>query len=175
MITATVLVVFAVLALLLLVIVARGRAAAVNDISGLAEKASPVDIAAFRNLIDSGEEEYLRRELPPADFRRIHRERLLVAVEYLRAVAQNAAVLLRLGEAARRSADPEVAAAGQELVNNALTLRLYVLMAGARFYAGIVFPGMRLPQGRIASTYEDLTNTVSRLGRLQQSRLAGAA
>ncbi|MFZ0802262.1 MAG: hypothetical protein WAN70_08850, partial [Terriglobales bacterium] len=48
-----------------------------------------VDLRAFRNLTDPEEEEYLRLNLPPADFRRIQRERLRAAVEYIRCAAFN--------------------------------------------------------------------------------------
>src|SRR5215467_2346300 len=96
----------------------RGRSAAVTDLSDIERLTKPVDLEAFRNLVDPEEEEYLRSNLSAADFRSVQRERLLAAVDYMTGVSRNAAVLLRLGELARRSSDAEVAVAGQDLVNN---------------------------------------------------------
>jgi len=161
------LVVLAVFALASLFFFARGRSASVKALSDLKEKTRPVDVAAFRNLIDPSEEDYLRANLSRGDFRSIRRERLLAAIEYLRCVSANAAVLVRLGEAARRSENPEIAKAAQDLVNSALILRLNVLAAEAKLYANILIPGLRLSPGTIASSYEKLTGTVTRLGLLQ--------
>ena len=38
--------------------------------SALVQKIEPIDIEAFRNLVDPTENEYLRRRLPAAEFRR---------------------------------------------------------------------------------------------------------
>ena len=170
---ALILVFLAALALAGLFFFARGRSASVNALAELKEQTKPVDIAAFRNLIDPSEEDYLRENLSKPDFRSIRRERLYAAIEYLRCVSANAAVLLRLGEAARKSEDPEVAKAAQELVNSALVLRLNVLAAEAKLYANIVVPGLRLSPGTIAASYENLTGSVTRLGRLQNYVHAG--
>ena len=70
-----------------------------------------VDVDAFRNLIDPAEEEYLRLRLSHSDFRKIHRERLRAAVDYVSGAAHNAALLVRLAEVARSSSDPATAAA----------------------------------------------------------------
>ena len=76
----------------------------------------PVDLAAFRNLMDPCEEEYLRQSLSPATFRAVQRRRLLAAVDYITCVKNNASALLTIGETARLSSDPQVAVAGQQLV-----------------------------------------------------------
>ena len=54
-----------------------------------------VDIEAFANLVDPSEERFLREHLPPAEFRRLHRERLLAAREYLSRVGQNAQLMVQ--------------------------------------------------------------------------------
>lgn len=167
MILTVVLIVISTLALLFLVVVARGRALAVSDVSQLPGRTQPVDLAAFRNLVDPDEEEYLRQNLSPEEFRKIHRERLWAASEYVQCVAKNAAILLRLGEAARRSDDPQVAEAGQQLVNSALRVRVTSLIAQAKLYAGIRLPGVGIPPIRISDSYENLTGDLSRLGHLQ--------
>src|SRR5271169_2783569 len=95
------LVLFSLLALLFLIRLAKGRVlAAADDRTG---HLRPVDIEAFRNLIDPAEAEFLRSRLPPSEFRAIQRERLRAAAEYISSAARNAAVLVRMGEAARLS------------------------------------------------------------------------
>jgi len=126
-----------------------------------------VDVEAFRNLVDPGEEEFLRTNLAPAEFRKIQRERLRAAVEYVSCAAQNAGVLLRLADAGRRSSDPATAEAAEKLVNNALRLRLYALHTIPRLYLSMIFPGTRISPVRIAESYEQMTRQVVLLGCLQ--------
>ena len=95
MIATIILVLVALLALLSLLWLARGRSLAAA-LEHPAEHIRAVDVDAFRNLVDPDEEEFLRTSLPPAEFRRIQRERLRAAVEYVSCAAQNAAILLRL-------------------------------------------------------------------------------
>jgi hypothetical protein len=123
-----------------------------------------VDLRAFRNLVDPEEEEYLRRNLPPADFRRIQRERLRAAVEYIRCAAFNAAVLMQFAEAARRSPDPATAQAAVKLIDNAIRLRTYAFQAIPKLYLAMVFPGRRIPPARVAESYEQMTRQVVLLG-----------
>jgi hypothetical protein len=168
MIVAIILIIASLVALLTILLVGvRGRGQAVADLSELEGRTRPVDLAAFRNLVDPDEEEYLRANLPPPDFRSIRRERLRAAIEYLGCVSENAAVLLRLGEAARRSDELEIAQAGQELVNSALYLRLYVLLASMKLRVGIYLPGVKLAGDRVFDRYEHVTVSVGRLGLLQ--------
>jgi len=146
----------------------RGRSAAVTDLSDIESLTKPVDLEAFRNLVDPEEEEYLRSNLSAADFRSVQRERLLAAVDYMTGVSKNAAVLLRLGELARRSSDAEVAVAGQDLVNNALYLRSYVLLAILKLRLRVLLPGAKMTPGRVLDFYESMTGSVGRLARLQK-------
>ncbi len=87
-------VILSTLALVTLVFLAKGhwfgRAALVPHPSEL----QPIDVEAFRNLIDQSEEAYLRESLHSAEFRRIHRERMMAAVEYLRGAYRNAGILV---------------------------------------------------------------------------------
>jgi hypothetical protein len=119
-----------------------------------------VDLRAFLNLTDPEEEEYLRLNLPAADFRRIQRERLRAAVEYIRCAAFNAAVLMRVAEAARHSADPATVQAAARLIDNAIRLRSYALRAIPKLYLAMVFPGRRFSLTRVTETYEQMTRQV---------------
>jgi hypothetical protein len=123
-----------------------------------------VDLRAFRNLMDPEEEEYLRRALPPADFRRIQRERLRAAVEYIKCAASNAAVLMQFAEAARQSEDPAAAQAALKLIDNAIRLRTYAFQAIPKLYLAMVFPGRRFSPARVAESYELMTRQVVLLG-----------
>lgn len=148
---------------------ARGRAASVMDVVELPGKTQSVDLLAFRNLTDPAEEQYLRDHLPSRTFRAVQRKRLWAAIAYLDAVARNAAVLIRLGEAARQSANPQVAQAGLLLANHALRVRLYATSARARFYAGLLLPGIHISPPAVSDSYEKLTGVAARLGYLQSS------
>ncbi len=152
----------------------RGGGAAVRDITELQGKTQPVDLLAFRNLTSPAEELYLRQHLPARDFRSVQRQRLRAAIAYLDCVSANAAVLLRLGEAARRSPNPQVADAGLALVNHALRVRLYALYARFHFYLALLFPGLKTSPGAVSDFYEKLTGTVQRLGYLQKASVSQA-
>jgi hypothetical protein len=167
MILTSVVVLVAFFALLLIVVLAKGHASADKLLDNPSQHMRSVDIEAFRNLIDPEEEDFLRRNLAAAEFRTIQRERLLAAVEYVAGAAHNAALLLRLGEAARHSADPATAQAAEQLVDNALRLRLYSFQVLARLYVGMIIPGVRTSPVRIAERYEQMTRQVVMLGCLQ--------
>jgi len=128
------------------------------------EQLRPVDLRAFQNLMDPDEEEYLRSNLAPADFRRVQRERLRAAVEYVKGAAFNAGVLMHFAEAARRSSDPVTAQAAVKLTENAIRLRSYAFQVIPKLYLGIVFPGRRISPARVAESYEQMARQVVLLG-----------
>jgi hypothetical protein len=155
------------LALLLLLYLAKGHHATGGDLDELASQLHPIDVDAFRNLIDAREEEFLRQRLPAHEFRSIHRERILAAVGYVWCAAQNAAILIRLGEAAKQDSDPAISAAAGKLVDNALRLRLYAFQAIPRLYLGILLPHTSLKPYFIVETYDTMTRQVVMLGCLR--------
>src|SRR6478609_3962878 len=108
-------VIAALLAALFFIRVSRGHAEAISNLDDLSGRTQPIDLAAFRNLIDPAETAFLRSHLRSQDFRDIHRERTQAAVEYVQRIALNAALLLRLGQAARTNPDPEIAKAAQSM------------------------------------------------------------
>jgi hypothetical protein len=175
MIITIVLVSSGLLALVCLLVLAKGRPGAGGDVEHLAKKLRSVDVDAFRNLTDPDEEEYLRDHLGAGDFRKIRRARMLAAIEYVSCVAQNAAILIRLGDAARRSSSPSTAEAGEKLVDTAIRLRLYAFHAMVKLYLGLVLPGARISPARIAENYEQMTRLVVMLGVFQQAPQGVAA
>jgi hypothetical protein len=125
-----------------------------------------LDIEAFRNLVDPAEEKFLRDNLPPRQFRAIKRQRNWAALIYLWEAGRAATALAGFGQAAQRSSDPEFAAAGLQLTENAFRLRLQTITAGLHVLTGIVFPtlhGRALP--RALDQYERAADILLRLGR----------
>ncbi len=167
MMTTLLLIALAVVAVLALVRAARRHYQPVPDLQVLEEYTRPVDLAALRNLIDPAEEDYLREHLPADKYRAIQRERLRAALEYVQRTAYNGAILVRVGEAARRNPNSEVAAAARELVNNAMRLRMNARLAMVVLYEQIVLPDVRISVGQVTDTYENLTQGLVRLTRLQ--------
>lgn len=161
------LIAMAVLALAVLLRAARGQRAAIGSLAELEGRTQPVDLAAFRNLVDESEEEFLRSHLGAAEFRRIQRERLHASVEYVQRTAHNAAMLISLGDVVRRQGEPEVAEVARELVNSALRLRLNAFIALVTLYARLAFPEARLSPGQVIETYQALTERTLRLSRMQ--------
>jgi hypothetical protein len=168
MIVSFILVLVALALLLLLLYMEGGHNSSVKSLEDLAGHTRPVDIEAFRILMDPREEEYLRVNLLPREFRAIQRERLRAATEYIRNTAHNAAFLLRLGEAAARSADPRVALAGRQLIDSAVRLRAYALLSVAKLYLRIALPEARLSYGQLADNYQHLSGLAGQLVLMQQ-------
>jgi hypothetical protein len=127
----------------------------------------PIDIEAFRNLINPAEDQYLRCRLPARQFRKVRRERLRAMAAYVQVVGQNAAVLVRSGEAALASGDARIAEAAGQLVNDALLLRRNTTVAMARIYLAMAWPNSKFAAVRVVERYERLSGAAMLLGRLQ--------
>jgi hypothetical protein len=148
---------------------ARGHTTTlVTRVEDLQGHTLPVDLAAFRNLIDPTEEDFLRLNLPPAEFKTIQRERMRAAIEYVHSTAYNAAILLRLGEAAQQNPDAAIAEAGRQLVSSALRLRAYAFLALLRLYPAFALPGVHISSLPVIDRYQQLTDAVARFTRLHQ-------
>src|SRR6266849_7936672 len=120
-ITVVIIVILAAIALALIVFrTAHGSAAKIGTVDDLEGFTEPIDLPAFLNLVDPAEEEFLRASLTPRVFRRVQRQRLLATAGYVRCAARNAALLVRLGEAASTEASAEISGIGQEIVTAAI-------------------------------------------------------
>jgi hypothetical protein len=166
MTVAIVLIVAAVLALIFILGLTFTRSRQLAR-SGGAGRIQPIDIEAFRNLVDPAEDEYLRRRLGAADFRRVRRERLLAMAAYVRIAGQNAAVLVRIGQSALAASDPHTAEAARQLVDNALLLRRNATFALLRIYGALAWPTSGLAASPVLRGYERLSGSAMLLGRLQ--------
>jgi hypothetical protein len=160
------LVAVAVFALGILVYVAlRSRTRRV-DLEKAVEAFRSLDIEAFRNLVDSGEEAFLRDNLSPQKFREIKRQRAWAALLYAWEAGGAATALAKIGQAAQRSSDPKIAASGVQLSENAFRLRLQTVGAGLHLLTEMLLPDLQsraLPP--LADQYERASATLFRLGR----------
>jgi hypothetical protein len=155
------------LGLLLILYLASGLRTKGGDLDQLAGQLRPIDVNAFRNLIDEREEEYLRTHLPPHEFRSIHRERMLAAVEYVWCATKNTSILISLGEAAKQSSDPNLIAAADKLLENAVRFRLYAIQSLPRLYFNTVFPSANWAPHFVAETYDTMVRQAVVLGCLR--------
>jgi hypothetical protein len=115
-----------------------------------------VDIAAFRNLVDPAEEEFLRENLSPPLFRTIQRERMLAAVEYVQCAAGQARMLVQLVEGTRNQQTGELPQISEELVTAAIRLRALSVLVLAALYLRVAFPGVRISFVQVPALYENV-------------------
>ncbi len=169
---AIVLVIAAVIALGIILRLALRQSLQAKGNSGLAGAIRPIDTEAFRNLINPAEDDYLRRRLPPAQFRVVRRERLRAMAAYVQVAGENAAVLVRVGEAALAGGDPRLAASAHQLVNDALLLRRNASLALIRIYVALAWPNSGFAAVRVAERYEQVSVVAMLLGRLQNPAAA---
>jgi len=164
---AIILVSAAALALGFIVWTAVSRSLQISASSTVAGKIQPIDIEAFRNLIEPAEDEYLRRRLPAAEFRVVRRQRLRAMAAYVQVARRNAALLILMGQSAATADDARTAEAARRLVENALLLRQNATFALLRIYAALAWPGSPLAAAPILQGYERLSGSAMLLGRLQ--------
>ena len=164
---AIILVIAAALALAFILGVTVARSLQLSEGNSLAAKIQPIDVAAFRNLVDPAEDDYLRRRLPASEFRVVRRERLRATAAYVQTAGRNAAVLVRMGQGALPAADPQTSEAARQLVDNALLLRRNAAFALVRIHVGLAWPNSGLAATPVLHGYERLNGSAMLLGRLQ--------
>lgn len=131
-----------------------------------------LDIEAFRNLIDPSEEAFLRDHLPPRKFREIKRQRAWAAFLYAWGASKAANALAQVGLAAQRSSDPEMAASGVHLAENAYRLRLQTISSSFHLLTGTLLPGLETrPHPHLVDQYHRTNATLFRLGRYSAGSL----
>lgn len=164
---ATILVIAALLSLVVILRVAVSRNLQICSDRSLAAQLQPIDVAAFRNLVDPDEDAYLRRRLPAADFRTVQRQRLLATAVYVKAANRNAAILVRIGQDALTSSNVHTAEAARQLVENAVLLRQNATIALFKIYVALAWPRGSLGSTPVVQRYERLNVSAMLLGRLQ--------
>jgi hypothetical protein len=167
MTVAIVLVIVAAVALLVILGIAFSPRLPMARRSGSAGQIQPIDVEAFRNLVDPAEDDYLRQRLPPSEFRRVRRQRLHATAAYVQTVGRNAALLIRMGQSALNSTDSHTAAAARELVSHAVLLRRNAAYAMLRIYVSLAWPNAGFAADPILAGYQHLSGSAMLLGRLQ--------
>ncbi len=163
---AIILVVVAALALIFILRVTLSRSLQISAGTGLGQ-IQPIDVVAFRNLVDPAEDDYLRRRLPASEFRAVRRARLRAMAAYIQAANKNAQVLVSMGQAALTAGDAPTAEAARRLVDNALLLRRNASFALIRIHIALAWPNSGLAATPVLRTYEKLSGSAMLLGRLQ--------
>lgn len=136
------------------------------DLGKAVEAFQSLDIEAFRNLVDSTEEAFLRDHLSPKKFREVKRQRAWAALIYAWEAGRAATALAKIGQAAQRSSDPKIAASGVQVAENAFRLRLQTVRACFHLMTEVLLPDLpsrSLPP--LADYYERASETLFRLGR----------
>lgn len=136
------------------------------------ETICPVDLKAFRTLVDRDDEMFLKERLSRSSFSRIKRQRVAVTMRYVGRIANNASLVMGLGESARQSSDLEVAQTATQIVNLATQLRLQCIMALAKLSMEYAVPSLQLTPALLAPEYQKLRENVVRLGKLQSPEMA---
>ena len=116
----------------------------------------PVDLIAFQNLMSPSERTYLREHLHGSEFRVIQRARTRAAMDYVGRIHKNAKLLVRIGESAIQSSNPQVVAAGETIHDLALRTRAYALLTMLRLYLELLFPQADLNVTTVLHGYRDL-------------------
>jgi hypothetical protein len=164
---AVLLIVFAALALASVFGYAVSRRLQLPEGPGLEARIQPVDIEAFRNLVNPAEDEHLRRRLPSREFRHVRRVRLLAAAAYVQVAGRNAAILVRIGQSAQSSDDRNTVEAATRLVDQSLRLRQNAAVALFRIYIALAWPNSGLAATPVLDGYRELSGAAMLLGRLQ--------
>ncbi len=166
LITAWALVAVAFFALGILVYVAVRSRIRTVDLERTVNDFRSLDIEAFRNLVDSAEEAFLRDNLSPKKFRAIKRQRMWAALLYAWEAGRAATALAKVGQAAQRSLDPEIAASGAQVTEDAFRLRLQTVRVSLHLLIEVPFPSLsNRSHPSLADQYERAAETLFRLGR----------
>ena len=121
----------------------------------------PVDIDAFRALASSSHGSFLRNHLPREVRKQLEQQRQRLIIRYLATMSHNAALLMKLGELARRSSNSHAQAAGQLLVQRALQCQVLSLIARfhctSRLYLGVDADLALQKYARMVDTFKIVT------------------
>jgi hypothetical protein len=132
-----------------------------------AKQIQPIDIEAFRNLVDPAETDYLRRRLPLWEFHSVQRQRLLAMFAYVSTVHSNAAFLITIGNRALSTADPNTVEAAQQLADHAMLLRRNAFYALVQICIAWLWPGTPFAATQVFQGYVRLNGSAMLLGRLR--------
>ena len=151
----------------------RGFASEVGSPEELLGRTTTIDLAAFQNLVDPDEDQYLRSQLSWLAFLRVRRARFRAAREYVQMAARNAAIMVRLGQTAQQSRQERISEAGKQLLSVAIETRILAGLVMAQLYVASLVPLWRPSVGSVALAYSGLRATLDRVVSCQRPELAG--
>ena len=134
-----------------------------------------LDLSAFHTLLDRDDEAFLRDRLSRSEFFHLKRLRIRVTWKYVRRIADNCAVVMRLTSTSRTDPDTNVAETASQIADLAAQIRVQCLVAFAKLTVEYTFPSMQLTPAVLAPKYESLRQNLSRLGSLHPQELAPLA
>lgn len=164
---AVMIVIAAVLSLACILGLTISRSLQVSVGGDLAEQIRPLDVEAFRNLLNLSDDQFLRSHLSASDFRLVQRARLRAMAAYVQEAGRNAAVLIRIGQSTMAIADPRTAEAAQQLVNQALLVRRNSVFALVKIYVALTWPISGPATSNVFEGYQQLSRSAMLLGRLR--------
>ena len=119
---------------------ARRQGAQLRSMEDFRARWQKVDLEAFANLVDPSEERFLMENLPSEEYRRIRRERLRAAWEYLSRVGRNAQLMVQAGQIIQAHNAGVEAKRARRHVEQAMSLRTQVVIAQCSLMMQIAFP-----------------------------------
>lgn len=134
----------------------------------------PLDVAAFRTLMDRDDELFLREKLSRDAFLKLKRERIRVSLKYVGRIASNASAVMHSSDAGRLHPDPEISQAAVQIAELATQIRIQCLVAFTKLSVEFAFPSLQLTPATLAPKYQSLRAKAARLGSLQPQQNAPA-
>lgn len=135
----------------------------------------PLDLSAFHTLMDRDDEAFLQEKLSRRQFFHLKRLRIRVTWKYVRRIADNSAIVMRVTSMSRQDPDANVAETAGQIADLAAQIRVQCLVAFAKLAVEFAFPSLQLTPAVLAPKYESLRQNLSRLGSLHPQDLAPLA
>jgi len=118
----------------------------------------PVDTQALAELADPACVQRLEQERSPEELARLRSERLWLAIDSLRRMAHNAALLQQLGYSHLHSPNQLIQSLAQEMIDAGVHVRLYSFIGLARLHVG-KYLSWKLPALRRILAIDDLVSS----------------
>ncbi|HEY1937761.1 MAG TPA: hypothetical protein VGJ33_07495 [Candidatus Angelobacter sp.] len=99
------------------------------ELADLMNSFLPVNMEVLSEIIDPAQQRHLQETYGQEELLRIYREHVSLAMECLRRMSHNAALLQQVGYTQLRSGNQLIASLAQEMVDAGVHVRLYTLMA----------------------------------------------
>lgn len=118
----------------------RGKMKHPTNLGELLERLQTVNAASFRHLASDTDDAFLRKSLPPLEYRRLRRLRLNAIRCYYLAALQNSSLMLSYADLLLRSGKAELVEVGQQLSPIAVQLRLALIHGFVGVFACYLLP-----------------------------------